>query len=407
MIKIKKIGEDVLTNVSLTSSKSITNRALIIQALCNEKIIIENAALAEDSKILNSVLENLLHEINVKDAGTAFRFLTAYLSIQPGTFILTGTERMKERPIGGLVKALIKIGAQIEFIENENFPPLKIIGGNLMGGQLSIDASESSQYISALLLIAPKLSQGLKLELTGKINSESYIDMTLFIMNHFGIDVKRTDNSIEIPGKNYSSGLLRVENDWSSASFWYEIAALSNKSEIVLKGLSLNSIQGDVAISEIMNKFGVNSEQLSNGIIIRKNFNSTKPEFFEYDFSSCPDLVLPVATVCVALNVPSCFKGVKNLRIKESDRLQAIKNELEKIGGNLIIEDDSLLINSSVLTRNDKIFHSYNDHRMIMSLAPLALKFDEIIIDDHLPVKKSYPSFWDDLKNAGFSYDVI
>ncbi len=407
MIKIKKVGEDVLTNVSLTSSKSITNRALIIQALCNEKIIIENAALAEDSKILNSVLENLLHEINVKDAGTAFRFLTAYLSIQPGTFILTGTERMKERPIGGLVKALIKIGAQIEFIENENFPPLKIIGSNLMGGQLSIDASESSQYISALLLIAPKLSQGLKLELTGKINSVSYIDMTLSLMTQFGIDVKRKDNSIEIPDKNYSSGLLRVENDWSSASFWYEIAALSNKSEIVLKGLNLNSIQGDVAIAEIMSQFGVYSEQFADDIIIRKNINSTKPDFFEFDFSSCPDLVLPVATVCVGLNVPSCFKGVKNLRIKESDRLQAIKNELEKIGGNLIIEDDSLLINSSVLTRNDEIFHSYNDHRMIMSLAPLALKFDEIIIDDHLPVKKSYPGFWDDLKNAGFSYDVI
>ncbi len=407
MIKVKKDGKNVFANVSLTSSKSITNRALIIQALCNKKILIENAALAEDSKILRSALENLLPAINVKDAGTAFRFLTAFLSIQPGTFILTGTERMKQRPIGGLVTALRKIGAEIEFIENENFPPLKIIGNNLNGGQLSIDASESSQYISALLLIAPKLSQGLILQLTGKINSVSYIDMTLSLMKHFGIDVKRKNNIIEIPGKDYSSGVLKVENDWSSASFWYEIAALSKESEILLKGLNLNSIQGDVAIVDIMKKFGVQSEQLGDDVIIKCNNSSVKPEFFEYDFSSCPDLVLPVATVCVVLNIPSCFKGVKNLRIKESDRLQAVKNELEKIGGNLIIEEDSLLIKTSGNTGNDKIFQSYTDHRMIMSLAPLALKYDEINIDDPLPVKKSYPGFWDDLRSAGFSCDVI
>ncbi len=407
MIKVKKADGNVFVNVSLASSKSITNRALIIKALCDKKIIIENASLADDSKILTSVLANLSSTINVNDAGTAFRFLTAFLSIQSGTFILTGSERMKQRPIGGLVKALREIGAEIEFMENENFPPLKIIGKSLKGGRLSIDASESSQYISALLLIAPKLSIGLELELTGKINSVSYIDMTLSLMKHFGIEVKRKNNIIEIPGKNYSSGVLKVENDWSSASFWYEIVALSNESEIVLKGLNKNSIQGDVAIDDIMKKFGVHSEQSDDDVIIKKNQNFVNPEFFEYDFSSCPDLVLPVAAVCVALNVPSCFTGVKNLRIKESDRLQAVKNELEKIGGNLIIEEDSLTIKSSAYAENDKIFHSYNDHRMIMSLAPLALKYDEIIIDDPLPVKKSYPGFWDDLKNAGFSCEVI
>ena len=407
MIKVKRSSKIVNAIVPLTPSKSITNRALIIRALCDKKFNIENAASAEDSKILNEVLEKLPSLINVNDAGTAFRFLTAFLSIQPGTFILTGSERMKQRPIGGLVKALRSIGADIKFMENENFPPLKIIGKKITGGMISIDASESSQFISALLLIAPKLTKGLKLELTGKINSQSYIDMTFSLMRHFGILVNMDKNFIDIPFQDYSPKTLKVENDWSSASFWYEIAALSDEAEIILQGLNKKSIQGDVVVDDIMKIFGVQSESSGEDVIIRKFADTAIPSLFEYDFSSCPDLVLPLATICSSLRITSVFKGVKNLRIKESDRLQALKNELEKIGVNIILEEDSFLIQPSTKIGNNKIFHSYNDHRMIMSLAPLALMYDEIFIDDHLPVNKSYPGFWEHIREAGFTCEII
>ena len=406
MIRVRKDNKFVDLSVSLPSSKSITNRALIIQALCNERIDIENSSEAEDSKILKSVLNNLPSIIDVKDAGTTFRFLTAFLSIQPGTFILTGSERMKQRPIGVLVNALREIGADIEFLERNNFPPLKIIGKRLHGGKLSIDAAESSQFISALLLIAPKLTLGLKLELTGKINSIPYIEMTLSLMKYFGISIQRNGNFIDIPCQDYSPKVLRVENDWSSASFWYEISVLSEKSEIVLKGLNKKSIQGDVVIDDIMKKFGVQTFESGEDIVIRKFVNQELPSFFDYDFSSCPDLVLPVATVCAVLKIPSMFRGVKNLRIKESDRLNALKNELIKIGGNLIIEDDLFSIEPGEYLNDETIFHSYNDHRMVMSFAPLALKLNEVIIDDHLPVNKSYPDFWNNLRIAGFECEI-
>ena len=406
MIRVRKDNKFVDLSVSLPSSKSITNRALIIQALCNERIDIENSSEAEDSKILKSVLNNLPSIIDVKDAGTTFRFLTAFLSIQPGTFILTGSERMKQRPIGVLVNALREIGADIEFLERNNFPPLKIIGKRLHGGKLSIDAAESSQFISALLLIAPKLTLGLKLELTGKINSIPYIEMTLSLMKYFGININWNSNFIEIPFQDYSPEVLKVENDWSSASFWYEIAALSEESEIVLKKLNKKSIQGDVVIDDIMKKFGVQTFESGEDIVIRKFVNQELPSFFDYDFSSCPDLVLPVAAVCAVLKIPSMFRGVKNLRIKESDRLNALKNELIKIGGKLIVEENFFSIEPIEYLSDNKIFHAYNDHRMVMSFAPLALKLNEVIIDDHLPVNKSYPDFWNNLRNAGFTCEI-
>ena len=406
MIRVRKDNKFVDLSVSLPSSKSITNRALIIQALCNERIDIENSSEAEDSKILKSVLNNLPSIIDVKDAGTTFRFLTAFLSIQPGTFILTGSERMKQRPIGVLVNALREIGADIEFLERNNFPPLKIIGKRLHGGKLSIDAAESSQFISALLLIAPKLTLGLKLELTGKINSIPYIEMTLSLMKYFGININWNSNFIEIPFQDYSPEVLKVENDWSSASFWYEIAALSEESEIVLKKLNKKSIQGDVVIDDIMKKFGVHAVEAGEDIVIRKFVNQELPSFFDYDFSSCPDLVLPVAAVCAVLKIPSMFRGVKNLRIKESDRLNALKNELIKIGGKLIVEENFFSIEPIEYLSDNKIFHAYNDHRMVMSFAPLALKLNEVIIDDHLPVNKSYPDFWNNLRNAGFTCEI-
>ncbi len=406
MIKVGKDNRFVNATVSLPSSKSITNRALIVQALCHNSIVIENASEAEDSNILKSALRDLTSFIDVKDAGTAFRFLTAFLSIQPGSFILTGSERMKQRPIGVLVNALRMIGADIEFLERDNFPPLKINGKKLVGGNLRIDASESSQYISALLLIAPKLSLGLRLELAGKINSVSYIEMTLSLMKYFGISIQRNGNFIDIPCQDYSPKVLRVENDWSSASFWYEIAALSEKSEIVLRGLNKKSIQGDVVIDEIMEKFGVHSVESGEDIVIRKTNKLELPSFFDFDFSSCPDLVLPVATVCTVLKIPSMFRGVKNLRIKESDRLNALKNELVKIGGNLIVEEDLFSIEPGEYLNDETIFHSYNDHRMVMAFAPLALKLNEVIIDDHLPVNKSFPDFWNNLRNAGFECEI-
>ena len=226
---------------------------------------------------------------------------------------------------------LRSIGAEIEFSGKENFPPLKIIGKKLAGGSINIDGSESSQFISALMLIAPKLKDGLKIKLTGKVYSRSYIDMTISLMKYFGIEFRTDKNIIEILSGNYSRELFRVENDWSSASFWYEIAALSESAEILLKDLNKKSIQGDAAIDEIMKSFGVYSENTGKDLIIRKQENVKLASFFEYDFSSCPDIVIPVAVVCAALKIKSVFKGVKNLRIKESDRLQSLKNELEKM----------------------------------------------------------------------------
>ncbi len=406
MIRIAAGNRKINAVVPLTPSKSITNRALIIRELAGKNFEIINLADAEDSRILSDILAKPRELVDVRDAGTAFRFLTAYLSNREGTFLLTGSDRMKKRPVGKLVHALRSIGAEIEFTERENFPPLRINGRKLSGGAVKIDASESSQFISALLMIAPVLEKGLRIELTGKIYSFPYINTTILLMRYFGIEISFDRNIINILPQQYLPKEITVENDWSAASFWYVIVALSEEASVVLKGLSKNSIQGDSVVDQLMKTFGVESMVSGDDIMIFKNKNACLPEYYESDFSGCPDLVIPMSVLCSALRIKSKFNGVKNLRIKESDRLLALKEELKKTGANILLEEDSFSLTSFDGADSNIVFHSYNDHRIVMSLATLAMIRKEVVIDDHLAVNKSYPGFWQQIRAAGFDYII-
>jgi 3-phosphoshikimate 1-carboxyvinyltransferase len=407
MIRVTGSKEKIRTIIDLTPSKSITNRVLVIRELTEGKFDVYNESRSTDSEILKRILSNLPSVADAGDAGTAFRFLTAYLSLQQGSFTLTGSDRMKIRPVGKLVRALRETGASIEFAEKEDFPPLLIRGSKLKGGKIKIDASESSQFISALMLVAPLMENGLDLELTGKVYSRHYIVMTLSLMQFFGIRINTFGNTIQIPFQKYVPKAIRIENDWSSASFWYLTAALAPNAEVTIRNLFRESIQGDSDIVGIGGKFGVKTEYRNNEVLLITDPVRKLPEFFDYDFSNCPDLVLPVAALCAGLKIPAVLNGVKNLRIKESNRLMAIRSELEKTGAVIHVNEDSLVLEKFNQVENKFLFHSHNDHRMVMSLAPLALIYNEVFIDDHLPVNKSYPEFWLQFRSAGFSCDLV
>ena len=406
MIEIKSGKSPIDVEIKLSASKSITNRALIIQALSREKIEIRNPSTSDDSRILTNALQFLTKEIDAGDSGTAFRFLTAFLSIQQGEFFLTGSNRMKDRPIGTLVKALSSLHAKIEFLGKQGYPPLKITGNRLHGGSLRIEASTSSQFVSALLMIAPVLSGGLTLELTGSIVSRPYIDMTKSMMLMFGIEISELDNVIQILPQQYTGGIIEVENDWSSASFWYEVVALAENANIKLRDLHIKSIQGDSVISKIMENLGVRSTHSTVGIKIKKDSMFKKPPLFSWDFTNCPDLVMPIAAACVGLQLEARLSGISNLRIKESDRIFALKNEIEKTGSIVCVGENELKISAGNSRPASVQFNSHNDHRIVMALAPLALVFESITIDDEKPVSKSYPEFWNDLLKAGFQITI-
>lgn len=407
MIVVNRGNRVIQSEISLTPSKSITNRVLLIQALSEEYFDIQNESNSDDSIVLKNILNNLTNDtIDAKEAGTAFRFLTAFLSIQEGEYLLTGSERMKKRPVGKLVQALQSLGGEINYQESLNYPPLKITGKKISGGKIVIDASESSQFVSALLLIAPKFSNGLEIELAGEVFSRPYISMTVSLMKYFGVDVFSENNKIVVPHGKYRARSIRIENDWSSASFWYLAAALSDSAEIHLKNLSANSIQGDSVIMDIMKQFNIDSIVSNDDVVIKKNVLKATPAFFEYNFSSCPDLVIPVAFTCAGLRIPSVFSGVRNLRIKESDRLIAIQTELLKTGCRVELLDDSFSILPIQINHPISMFNSHNDHRMVMAEAMLSMVFNEVSIDDFSPVSKSYPEFRDHLKQAEFGFTV-
>jgi 3-phosphoshikimate 1-carboxyvinyltransferase len=407
MIVVNRENRVIQSDILLTPSKSITNRVLVIQALSEEHFDIKNESTSDDSIVLKNILNNLTnYSIDAKESGTAFRFLTAFLSIQEGEYLLTGSERMKRRPVGKLVQALKSLGCEIKYTESLNYPPLKISGKKVIGGKIVVDASESSQYVSALLLIASKFSNGLEIELTGEVISRPYISMTISLMKYFGVEVLSENNRIVVlPGK-YRAKSIQIENDWSSASFWYQAAALSDSAEIHLKNLSANSIQGDSVIMDIMKQFNIDSIVSNDDVVIKKNVLKATPAFFEYNFSSCPDLVIPVAFTCAGLRIPSVFSGVRNLRIKESDRLIAIQAELLKAGCRVELLDDSFSIEPIQINQSISMFSSHNDHRMVMAEAMLSMVFNEVSIDDFSPVSKSYPEFRDHLKQAEFSFTV-
>jgi 3-phosphoshikimate 1-carboxyvinyltransferase len=403
--------------ITLTASKSESNRALIIQAVCADSFEIKNLAKAEDTQTLQRILQEIKtnagvgeHTYNVGAAGTTMRFLTAYLATQQGTHILTGSERMKNRPIGVLVDALRDLGADIEYLAKEGYPPLQIKGKELTGSDVLIDGSVSSQYITALLLIAPTLKNGLSLRFTGEVTSRPYISMTLKMLKEFGVDANWDEDTITIIKTNYKTTAdytYYVEGDWSSASYWYAFAALAKEANLTINGLKNNSLQGDSVVADIFNFYNVNTvfNTENNSITISNTVTEPKGNF---DFSDCPDLAQTVAAVTSALGITVKFSGLHTLRIKETDRSLALQIELKKLGTDVkMFGDDTIVITPGRLNLAPTSIATYEDHRMAMAFAAFALVCNYIDIEESEVVRKSYPDFWDDLKNMGFVITTV
>jgi len=392
-------------SLSLPSSKSESNRALIINALSEGSGEIVNLSTARDTQTLKKLLDSEDQIVDVLDAGTTMRFLTAYYSITGKDKIITGTKRMLERPIGILVDALKQLGGEICYLEKEGYPPLHCKGyqGKELNS-LTIRGDISSQYISALLMISPILKHGLTLELTGKIGSRPYIEMTLGIMNKFGIESEFEGNIISIAPQKYKATGFIIDPDWSGASYWYSTTAIAENAEIELKGFRLPSLQGDSAIISIMEQLGVNTKFLPDGIQLSKT--SHKKEVI-IDFKDSPDLAQTIAIVCAAKGIKGIFTGIESLRIKETDRIAALQNELSKMDARLIESEPGKwhLIPGDLKNLPDLLsINTYDDHRMAMAFAPLAT-LTNVRIENPEVVQKSYPSFWEDMKKAGFSIE--
>lgn len=393
--------------ITLNGSKSISNRLLIINAICGGNISFSNLSNADDTVFLQNILKSNESILDAGAGGTTFRFLTAFLAIQEGReVILTGSERMQQRPIKVLVDALQQLGADITYEKNKDYPPLKIRGKKLRGGKITLPADISSQYITALLLIAPTLEQGLEINLEGTIVSIPYIEMTLKMMEYFGI---KTDFSIEqkcikVEHGNYIPKDFFVESDWSAASYFYSIAILAEDADITLHGLTAQQIQGDAVIAKIANDFGIQSTFADNSVRLQKTA-TPKNEYYKYDFLRCPDLAQTVVSFCAGLCVDATFHGLQTLRIKETDRIQALDNELFNLGLSNLEEIDSNaweLQNCMPQVYNDYAIKTYEDHRMAMSFAPLSIVTNQIKIEEPNVVSKSYPNFWNDLEKLGF-----
>jgi 3-phosphoshikimate 1-carboxyvinyltransferase len=408
---ISKKDKKISGEIRLAGSKSISNRALIIRALCKDDFEIKAIASSKDTEILMGLLASNNSVFDCGPAGTTFRFMTAYLSLQQGSQILTGTERMKQRPIGILVEALKELGADIEYLENEGYPPLKINSPKNFGSdnQLTISAGTSSQYISALLMIAPVLPNGLRLNLDGKIVSRPYIEMTLNLMSYFGIKYEWNENLITIAQQKYQAKDFVVEADWSAASYYYAMAAFSDELDLQLRGLFEDSVQGDAVLTAIGESFGVKSTFNESGVHLSKAEKPAKP-FFEKDFIKCPDLAQTIAVMCGGLGMHGLFTGLETLKIKETDRVKALEIELAKVQVWVSKLPSRFSKNSSkeyyqvdgkAVVENEPTFDTYEDHRMAMAMMPLAM-FGEIKIKDPVVVEKSYPAFWEDIQKLGF-----
>ena len=402
--------------ISLPASKSISNRALIIYALSGGKNMPSNLSDCDDTEVIINALRNMPEEIDIKAAGTAMRFMTAYLSVMEGTHILTGTERMKHRPISILVDALRKLGANIEYVGTEGYPPLRITGQSLNGGLLEIPGNVSSQYISALLMTAPMLKEGMTLHLLGDIISRPYIDLTLWMMGEFGADAEWFSNdTIVVKPQPYKSRDYFIESDWSGASYWYEMMALcaDKRSEVKLTGLMDGSKQGDSTTRYIFSLLGVKtqfeSKQAGIAQTVTLKQNGRCVPKLEYDFINAPDLAQTFVVTCAAKGIPFHFKGLSTLKIKETDRIEALKTEMRKLGYVLQDHNNSELIWDG--ERCDPTFEqgidTYEDHRMALAFAPYALLHDKLIINNPQVVTKSYPHYWEDLRLAGFTIEEL
>ena len=417
MVKYRLTAPDRINQtICLPASKSISNRALIIYALSGGEHVPENLSNCDDTEVIINALHHMPDEINIKAAGTAMRFMTAYLSVKPGTHVLTGTERMKHRPIGVLVNALKALGANIEYTAEEGYPPLRITGSTLKGGELGVPGNISSQYISALLMIGPMLSEGLTLQLTGDIISRPYIDLTLWMMREFGADAEWTSgDTITVKPKPYISREYFIENDWSGASYWYEMMALSKDptSEIKLTGLMDGSKQGDSVTRYIFSLLGVKTifETKQEGIpqtVTLKQSGRSVPRL-DYDFVNSPDLAQTFVVTCAAKNIPFRFTGLQTLKIKETDRIEAMKREMRKLGYVIKDKNDNELSwdGERCEPSMELGIDTYEDHRMALAFAPYAFATDGLIINNPNVVTKSYPLFWKDIQKVGVTIQTL
>lgn len=408
-LKISTDPQGTIDNASLniTGSKSETNRLLLLQALFTN-INLKNTSNSDDSEVMSKALANSQltidnsQLIDIHHAGTAMRFLTAYFAVSEGSeVILTGSQRMQERPIKVLVEALEQLGAKITYEKEVGYPPIRIIGQKITTSQVSIPANVSSQYISALLLVAPKLQNGIEITLIGEITSVPYIKMTLALLNDLDIKTSLEGNVITVyPKQEVAPSVIYVESDWSSASYFFSIVALSKNSTISLSSYKETSLQGDSALVEIYKQMGVGTHFQGNKMTLVKQ-SDYKPENLNLELNNTPDIAQTIVVTCLGLGIGCHLTGLHTLKIKETDRLEALRIELTKLGANISVTNDSLtLVASHKINHNIKIA-TYNDHRMAMAFAPLALKVP-IVIENAEVVSKSYPDFWEDLKSLGF-----
>jgi len=406
--------KDIHATINLTGSKSESNRALIIAALSKGMVMVKNLSDAADTVILNNILIELTtaalderRTVNVGHAGTAMRFLTAFLSTIPEKFRLTGSGRMQERPIGILVDALKSLGADISYENNEGYPPLLINGGMKdTPSEVSIQGNVSSQYLSALLIIAPTLPQGLSLHIVGGLTSRPYLEMTLNMLATAGIHHSWEGDTIHIKPQVHQMATLTVEPDWSAASYWYSITALAHQADIQLPYLKEESLQGDSEIQNIMTALGVTTSRTLNGIRLVSAPETAITSVL--DLKDCPDLAQTIIVCAAAKGLNLSFTGLETLKIKETNRVLALQNELAKIGVKLIEDNEVYTLDCAELNFPEKItIATYDDHRMAMAFAPLSLLVKEVEVEDYQVVEKSYPDFWKDLQKAGFTVEEI
>ncbi len=411
--------ESLYATVALPASKSIGNRAMVIYALSGREILPDNLSDCDDTAVMVDALRDMPDVIDIKAAGTAMRFMTAYLAVTEGEHVITGTERMKHRPIAVLVDALRHLGADIEYVGEQGYPPLRIRGKKLEGGHIEVPGNISSQYISALLMIGPVLKNGLELHLKGSIISRPYIDLTLWIMNAYGAEAEWTDiDTITVKPVPYTARHYRTESDWSAASYWYEMMALSGDREasVVLEGLQDGSRQGDSIARYLFSLLGVktafdsgedgrtSADIRGTGSRVELKKGLGRVPRLEYDFVSAPDLAQTFVVCCAEMGVHFHFTGLQTLKIKETDRIEALKREMRKLGYVVRDVDGRELIwdGERCLPDEEIAIDTYDDHRMALAFAPLAITRGSIKINDPTVVTKSYPHFWEDLKKAGF-----
>lgn len=407
-ISIKKLIFKEEVTIGLTGSKSESNRALILSALSQGEVSILNLSIAADTVTLKGILESEHPngEVNVGPAGTAMRFLTAFYSFKGQKLTITGSDRMKQRPIGTLVNALRNLGAQVQYLEKECYPPIQITGDfEQKTEKVSIRGDISSQFLTALLLLANSLPKGLDLEIVDELTSKPYVDMTLAMLSQCGITHTWENDIISIKPQNFKATTITIEPDWSAASYWYSVVALAEKAKIHLPNLKNDSLQGDSAIAQIMTLFGVHTTFNDDGIVIEKVAHEIKPQLL--DFKECPDLAQTVIVCAAVLGKEFSFTGLETLKIKETDRILALQTELAKMNIKLIeTQADVYQLNCLDLSLPQEItISTYEDHRMAMALAPIAMLIEEVKIEEPKVVEKSYPHFWEDFKKLGFHID--